>query len=243
MKRHKGVSPKHQGVERLSLWIQNRLRQNPKTKFPPAELLELAKAWIPEGFEGFRIDYDRITAVRVRSPEMESIEAETETRREREREASAERALEQLVSDRPDRRVRGLKQLRHLGAEDLFEWCVMCVDDPEVSVRVAAIEVMRDCEDAEPDMVEPFVDDEDRLLRAAALSFMTKHGERAEDWFRAGLTDPEPHVRVTTARHLDELDSSADRSLFELALYDPNPKVAEAAGKMTEGRGYHVEKW
>ena len=46
VKRHKGVSPKHTGVGRMSLWIQNRLRQNPKAKFSPSE----CSVWPKPGF-------------------------------------------------------------------------------------------------------------------------------------------------------------------------------------------------
>jgi len=49
-----------------------------------------------------------------------------------------------------------------------------------------------------------------------------------------GLTDPETHVRVETARFLDELDPAVHRKLFELALYDPNPKVAEGGEEADE---------
>ena len=243
VKPHKGVSPKHGGVHRLSLWIRNRLHDNPKSKLSPGELLTLAKAWMPEHFEDFQIDVDRIEAIRIQPAVMDSAREQVEARWEHGREQAEEQALGQLLSSRVDHRVRGLKRLHDLGVEDLCEWCAMCVDDPDVEVQAAAIEAMRDCEDVEAEGMEAYVDDDNKLLRAAAVSFLIKHGEDRDAWFRAGLTDPEPHVRVTTAQHLDELDPMKDRSLFELALYDPNAKVAEAAGKFTSGRGYHLERW
>ena len=147
------------------------------------------------------------------------------------------------MSPRPERRVKGLRMLTETDEPELFEWCMMFFDDEAVNVRVAVLETARQSEDPETEMIEALVVDEDKRIRAAAIAFMTKHGLDREEWFRMGLTDPETHVRVVTARYVGELDPAVHRDLFELALYDPNPKVAEVARKMTSGKGYSVESW
>lgn len=153
------------------------------------------------------------------------------------------RILDALKLGRPARRVRGLRKLAAADEPDLFEWCTMFFEDPSVDVRVAVLQAARKCDDPEIELITPLLGDGDKRIRAAAVAFMTRHAEDREEWFRIGLTDPEPHVRLQTARYLDELDADAHRKLLELALYDPNPKVVETAAKVTAGKGYAVEKW
>lgn len=242
VKSHKGVSRKDPGILRLEQWLQNRFKENPKGTFQPAQLLSLARQWVPEHLNKYKIDPDTLHAIRIPEPDSfawrdeESAELPAVTKDE-------ERILEALMSDRPARRVQGFRLLAGSDDPDLFEWCTMFFDDASVDVRVAVIETARQCEDAETELISPLLNDEDKRIRGAAVAFMTRHGEDPTEWFRMGLTDPEPHVRLQTARHLDDLDPDTHRDLFELALYDPNPKVAEMAGKMTEGKGYATQKW
>ena len=242
VKPHNGVSRRDPGILRLQQWIQNRLKENPKATFEPAQLLALARQWVPEHLNKYKIDPNTLHAVRI------PTEPDAFSWTDGKDEATAispdeERILEALMSDRPSRRARGLQLLAASDEPDLFEWCMMFFDDESVDVRVAVLESARQCEDAETEMIAPLLDDGDKRIRGAAVAFMTRHAEDPVAWFRAGLTDPEPHVRLQTARHLDELDPNEQRTLFELALYDPNPKVAEMADKMTAGKGYAVEKW
>lgn len=242
VKPHKGVSRRHPGVQRLEQWIKSRLSDNPRTKFKPSELLVLARQWIPEHLNQYKIDPKTLRATRLPPPEEEP---EWEGAPSPAEEAGPDETLilEALTSSRPSRRVKGLRMLARTDEPELFEWCMMYLDDASVDVRVAVLETARQSEDPEPEMIVAFVEDEDRRIRGAAISFMTKHGDDREEWFRMGLTDPETHVRVVTARHLDELDPEVHKRLFELALYDPNPKVAEVARKMTIGKGYATEAW
>ena len=84
----------------------------------------------------------------------------------------------------------------------------------------------------------------DKAVRAAALEVLGLHGgERAHEWFWKGLTDPEPHVRLGAVKFLDRLDPQAHRDIFETALYDPHPQVAQAAEKLIKGMGYKKMKW
>ena len=53
---------------------------------------------------------------------------------------------------------------------------------------------------------------------------------------------PTDVVRVAAARELLRFDPHRHRRLFELALYDPNPQVADIARKLSAHQGYHVLK-
>ena len=242
VKPHKGVSRRHPGILRLELWIRNRLANNPKATFTPKELLSLAWQWIPEHLSQFKIDPETLRAVRI-PVEAAKVEWPDVSVSEQPVSPDEERIINHLMAKKPSGRIKGLRLLAESEDPDLFEWCVMFFDDPEVEVRVSVLETMRVCEDPETEMIADLVDDEDKRIRAAAIAFMTKHGEDQEAWFRMGLTDPDTHVRVVTTRYLDELDAAVHHSLFELALYDPNPKVQEAAKKMTAGKGYEAEQW
>jgi hypothetical protein len=242
VKPHKGVSRRHPGVQRLEQWIRNRLSDNPRTKFTPSELLVLARQWIPEHLNHYRIDPKTLKATRLPPPE-EAGEWKGALVAAEEAGPDETLILEALTSSRPSRRVKGLRMLAETDEPELFEWCMMYLDDESVDVRVAVLETARQSEDPMPEMIAVFAENVDKRIRAAAISFMTKHGEDREKWFWMGLTDPETHVRVVTAQHIDELDPGVHKKLFELALYDPNPKVAEVARKMTVGKGYATEAW
>ena len=82
-----------------------------------------------------------------------------------------------------------------------------------------------------------------RGLRATAVAGLVHlGGEDAADWCTRGLRDPDDVVRLSTARELARFDPRRRRRLFELALYDPNPRVAEIARKLSAHQGYHVLK-
>jgi len=239
VKHYKGVSKRQEGILRLEAWIKSRIAENPRAKFKPSELLVLARQWVPE-LADYKIDPKTLNAQRI-VPVSESTEDWDE---EEDDEPGIDETfiLDALMSRRPERRVKGLEMLAASEEPELFEWCAMFLDDESTQVRVAAILTARQSEDPEAEMLSEWVDDSDKRVRAAAIGFMTRHGEDRDEWFRMGLTDPETHVRVETARFLDELDPGVHRKLFELALYDPNPKVAEVARKRTSGKGY-AEAW
>ena len=242
VKPHKGVGKRHTGIRRLESWLLEQLKKDPDRKFRDSELLGLMQEWIPDVMGSFRFDPQTHKAYRIpdagepADPEWWETVASSD-------EEVEERILDALMSKRADRRAKGLRMLAETEEPDLFEWCTMFMEDASIEVRVAAADVARQCEDAETDVIETWTEDVDKRVRAAAIGFMTKHGEDREDWFRAGLTDPETHVRVETAKHVGDLDPAVNKALFELALYDPNPKVAEVAKKMTTGKGYTTEVW
>ncbi|MGY8825455.1 MAG: HEAT repeat domain-containing protein [Candidatus Latescibacterota bacterium] len=83
-----------------------------------------------------------------------------------------------------------------------------------------------------------------KRLRAAAIEVLELHGgEIAPEWFWKGLTDPEPHVRLSAVKYLDRLDPKEHRDVFETALYDPHPHIAKVARRLTQGMGYEKIIW
>ena len=234
VKPHRGPPSNHPGIERLSRWVNRRLSSEPRRKLPPTELLELATRWLPECFADVRVAPDRLRAypiaggidVRIESGAVEPDPREDE-------------AARYLTDASPKRRARGLSLLADLPDPDLFDWCVMFLDDEAPSVRLAALRAMLRCEEAETDAVAPLVQSDGKRIRAAALAAMAKFsGGDAPRWFERGLKDPSPCVRVAAARLLERLDPTAHRRLFELALYDPNPDVARIARGLTAGKGF-----
>ena len=239
LKSHKGVGARHPGLLRLSRWVANRITTHPHAIIKTTELLGVARQWLAEYFDGVDIDPERLR-VRRRYPtievEIEPPEAPADRREER--------ALELLEGDNPKRRVRGLAMLAELGEPDLFDWCMMYTADPSPSVRVAALRMMCRCEDGDVAVLRPLAASKDKNVRGAAIAAMARHsGADAAHWFERGLKDPSAGVRLETAGVLEQLDPAANRAIFELALYDPNPNIARRAKKLTAGKGFAKATW
>ena len=244
IKRHKGPGKSHPGILRLSLWVQNRIAVNPTGNLSRQELLGLAQQWLPEYFEGVEVDFEHLRTLPRATPPSTEGESEPSAQQESPDDRREEEALECLESDKAKRRVRGLKMLVELEDPDLFEWCTMFLEDPALQVRVQALKGMRHCEEIEPELIEPLTEAADKTIRAAAIEVMAVHGgEEAQKWFWQGVTDPDPHVRLTTARQLEQLDPKENRDIFEAALYDTNPDIARTAQKLTEGKGFTKLTW
>ena len=250
---HKGVSRRHPGIQRLVTWVRNRVAVNPSARVNQQELLAVAAQWLPEFFDGVQIDYEHLRTLRVRGPrldeddfddgagELHTVADDDETDEGDRRE---DEALNCLLSPKPRRRVRGLGLLAQLQVPDLFDWCTMFLDDDDESVAVAALEALADCDDVNPFIVEDLAEATERRLRAAALEVLARHDEddRAR-WVWAGVTDPEPHVRLALVRHLDHLDPAVHEDVFQAAVNDPNPEIARLARRLTEGRGLSKLAW
>jgi hypothetical protein len=239
VKPYKGVGRRHQGIERLSRWVANRLASQPRTKIQPSELLQLARQWLPEFFEGVEVDPEHLRVHRgVKTIEVEVKPALVEV------DAREEEALDGLVASNPKRRIRGLKLLAEIEDPDLFDWCVMLLDDDSTDVRIAALHTMLCCDEGDAEVLVPFAESGDKRIRAAAMAALVKHsGEDAPRWFEWGLKDPYTCVRLETAAFLSRLDPAEHRSIFELALYDPNPQIVHLAQKLTAGKGYGKGRW
>jgi len=239
LKPYKGVGRRHPGIQRLSRWVNNRLRSARSTRVKPTALLEMAQRWLPEFFENVEIDPESLhVRPRVGAIDVKVDEAAVEP------DPRQDEAIDCLTDARPKRRVRGLSLLADMGDPDLFDWCVMFLGDEAVTVRLAALRAMLQCDDGHPQVIEPLSKSQNKRIRAAAIAALARHaGEDAPRWFKRGLKDPSPCVRLAAARLLDQLDPTEHRRIFELALYDPNPDVARAARKITAGKGYAKLKW
>jgi hypothetical protein len=237
LKPYKGVNKRHPGIDRLSRWVVNRMTSQPNSRIRPTELLGMARRWLPEFFKGVEIDLETMQVRRSVATIEVAVELPQEPTDPREDEA-----LDCLLSDKPTRRARGLVLLAELADPDLLDWCVMFLHD-DVEVQIAALHAMLSCDEVEVDVVLPLVSSEDKAIRAAATAVLARHGgEGAADWFVRGLKDPEPCVRIETARQLDVLDAAEHNEVFELALYDPNPEVRHRAQKLAAGKGL-ASRW
>jgi HEAT repeat protein len=114
----------------------------------------------------------------------------------------------------------------------------MFLGDESDRVKAAAARIMLAAKSIDPEVLVPLVDSRDKIVRAAAIALLAKHeGAKDPEWFELGLRDPEAHVRTATAEQMGVLNPARHRSLFELALYDPNPKVAAQAEKLAAASG------
>ena len=233
LRRHKGVGPRHPGIQRLSEWVIKRLATGARNSVNRTELVDMARRWVPELFEGYVVDAERFKAYRpVKTIEVETVVDDTVSIRETE-------ALECLESPRVKRRVCGLRILAELEDPDLYEWCSMHLEDESEEMQIAALHTMLSCASIEPEAVLPLAESESKRLRAAAIATLAKHADQDKtDWLRLGLTDPETCVRVETARVLPDLDPVQYKSVFSIALHDPNPEVASRAEKLTRGKAF-----
>ena len=241
LKSYKGVSHKHQGVERLSRWVVNRVKSRPHSRVRPGELLHMAQQWLPEFFTAIEVDPENLHVFRrlnVAKTEEEPAPADTTV------DDRTNEALELLDAPKPKSRIRGLTLLAKVDEPALFDWCAMYLDDDSTEVRVTALHMMVECEEGDPEGIEQFADSNDKRIRAAAIAALAKHsGEEAPRWVERGLKDPSACVRLEASALLPLLDPQEHRSVFEIALYDGNPKVAERAKKLTEGKGFGKASW
>jgi hypothetical protein len=235
LKHYKGVKPRAPGLVRLAKWVVNRTTER-KGKYPRArELFEMARRYLPEWLKGCAFDAARARVFRVVNVGRAAVPADAPPARHS---PAEEEALACLEARSPRRRIRGLEILREIGDEDLFEWCLMFLEDESAQVKAAAARIMLAARSIDPEVLVPLVDSGNKIVRAAAVALLAKHEGAADpEWFELGLRDPEAHVRTATAEQMGVLSPAKHRSLFELALYDPNPKVAARAEKLAAGSG------
>ena len=240
LQQHKGIGKTHPGVNRLRRWLDHRVGTYPESQLKKEEVLEAAKQWLPEYFKDNVPVFDRVRRPGKGTP-VDPFDEGEETPEDDQETA---RAYEVFMSEKPNRRARGLAMLEKLGTPDLQEWCLMMLEDEAAPVRVAALNILNRCGDTAVEMIAPLAEAEDKQVRAAAVSVLSRHsGEGCHAWFRAGLTDPEAHVRLTVARQLGDLEPSSSEDLFLLALSDSNPKIVEMAEKLTAGKALKSQIW
>jgi HEAT repeat protein len=234
LKPYKGVSPKHEGIFRLSRWVANRLEIQNRSIIRKTEMLEKARQWLPEYFESVVVDPKSLHA--HHRTRMIDVDIDHDSIATKERECEDE-AIEHLIDERPKRRIKGLSILARVEDPDLFDWCAMLLDDESEEVRVAALHTMLQSDDGDPEIIVPLAQSEDRRVRGAAIAAIAKHsGRSGARWVEFGLKDPSPCVRVATAAVLAHFDPCRHRKIFELALHDPNHDVARRAKALKAGK-------
>ena len=233
-KSYEGISPRHPGIDRLTRWMENRTTSGTGSTIRPDELSQKLQQWLPDFFQGIEITPEDLRFDCF--PEPAEIETTPPSEPVDSREESA---IDDLAAAKPQRRIRGLKRLTRLGNEDLYDWCTLLLSDESLDVRIAALQTIAHCDDGDPEVILPFVDSQDKRIRAAAIAALAKHSvEDAPRWFKQGLKDREACVRLETAALLPTLDVTQHREIFELALYDPNPEIKRLAEKLTVRKGY-----
>ena len=238
LKPYNGVGRRHAGVMRLSGWARKRLDARPTGRIGVKEFLGQARRFVPEFFQDVVIDPDSLHVSR----QHQQLDLELLPSPSPDYAQTEDSALEDLESPKAKQRTRGLRRMAKLGDPDLFEWCTMLLQDESKDVRIAALQTMLDCEAAEADVVIPFVEDEDKRIRAAAIAVAGKHDdEDRQKWIEFGLRDPAPCVRIAAASVLDAVEPAGNRLAFELALYDSNPAVRRFARKVAAGKGFSLE--
>lgn len=231
---YESISPHHPGINRLSRWVENRMKAGTDSAIRPKELSQKLQQWLPNFFRGvkltpkdLRIDY---------FPELAEFETESSLEPVDSRKDSA---LDALTDAKPKRRIRGLELLAQLEHEDLYDWCTLLLSDESVEVRITALQTIVHCDDGDPEVILPFAESRNKRIRAAAIAALAKHSaEDAPRWFERGLKDRDACVRLETASLLPTLDVTQHQGIFELALYDPNPAIKQLAEKLTVGKGY-----
>jgi hypothetical protein len=249
---HRGVRRRDPGVLRLAKWIQEQIARNPSRQISEFEVAEVASHWLPEFFRGVAVDPARMRSLRFRGSATGDLTTLIPSARDdvsttlHENSAVESEALLCLASDKPRRRIRGLRLLSSIASPgDLVDWCLMLLDDEDVEVAVAALQNLAcHCEQVDRSLVEELTSDQDRRLRAAALEVLAVHDpQETGRWLWQGLSDPEAHVRMRLVRHLDRLDPALHPDVFHTALTDPNPEIARLARRRSEGRGIHMPAW
>jgi hypothetical protein len=241
---HRGVSRRHPGILRFSAWIVHRLSNRPNSHITTREMLAKCRQWLPDYFADLEIDPTdlrrqprrrfSVAEIQVGGTELPKVDA------------CINEALATLDAGSVKQRVKALAKLAELGKEDLFDWCVLLLDDEARGVRLAALATLLHCPSGDAEMLIDLADDPDKMIRAAAIAALAHHDvPNRSTWLRQGLTDPAPCVRLATAAQLEDVDPAipAFHAIFELALYDPNPQVRRRAGRLTRGKGYAVQAW
>jgi len=234
LRKHKGVGWRHSGIQRMASWAVHRYAERPNSRISDKELLSKARQWLPEYFENVVIDPDRLSVSRRYHAVTVDVDAGLEKADERE-----EEALGHLDRNKSEDRIKGLRLLAEMEDPDLFDWCLLCLEDPSVNLQATALHLMTQCNDVDVDSILPFVESGSKRVRGAALRVLAHHDrENTERWMRMGLSDSAPCVRVETSHGLKELDPEEHREVFLLALHDPNPDIVKRAGKLAKGKGF-----
>lgn len=233
---HNGVSQNHWGVVRLAHWMNNRMQSGTGNRIDRHEFFTKGKQWLPTFFD--RIPFSP-EVLRIQHLQNDTIAVSVLDPDTQEKPAQAvkvdvhyDKAIADISDQDPKRRIRGLQFLEKIGTEDLFDWCVLHLEDESVDVICNALRTMQRYDDGYIAPILPHAKSMNKRIRASALAALAKHAsDDAERWFERGLKDPEACVRMEVARLLPMLDRIEHRTLFDIARHDPNPAVKRSAKK------------
>ena len=227
LQQSKGVNPSHPALIRLWRWQQNRITCQPERRSDSKEFLKKAEQWLPEFFQDTNVELVKLDSSHLRPKVKPEIPVHETPKVD-----PCEKTLGCLESSNPKHRAHGLKRLAEIGVADLFDWCLMFLEDESREVRIAALQGIIHCDEIDRAPLAPLAESTDVSIRAAALAVLARHGGGgAARWFELGLKDPSACVRLETVALMGRLDRDTHRSLFELALHDPNPSVVRFARK------------
>ena len=232
---HNGVSRNHWGVVRLAHWMNNRMKSGTGNRIDWHEFFEKGRQWLPAFFDKIPFSPERFPIQHLQNDTI-AVRVCLETREKplqpSKVDTSYDKAMADISDENPKRRMRGLRSLEKLGTEELFDWCVLHLEDESVDVVCNALRVMCRCDDGYVAPILPHAESKNRRIRAGALAALAKHDlDDPERWFERGLKDPATCVRMEVARLLPKLDRIACQELFDIARHDPNPVVKRLAKK------------
>ncbi len=233
---HNGVSQSHWGVVRLAHWMNNRMQSGTGNRIDRQEFFTKGKQWLPTCFdkipfspEVLPIQHLQNDTIAVRVLHPDSREKPVQPVKV---DVHYTKAIADISDPTPKRRVRGLQSLEKIGTEDLFDWCVLHLEDESVDVICNALRIMQRCDEGYIAPILGYAESKNKRIRASALAALAKHAsDDAERWFERGLKDSEACVRMEVARLLPMLNRIEYQTLFDIARHDPNPAVKRSAKK------------
>ena len=233
---HNGVSQNHWGIVRLAHWMDNRMRSGTGRRIDWQEFFMKGKQWLPGFFDEMLSNPEILPIQHLQNDTIAVHVLYPATSEESHQPAKADahymKAIVDISDQNPKRRIRGLRGLEKVGTEELFDWCVLHLEDTSVDVVCNALRIMQRCDDGYVAPLLPYARSKDRRVRAGALAALAKHdSDDPERWFERGLKDPAACVRMEVARLLPLLDRIEYQNLYDIARHDPNPAVKQSAKK------------
>ena len=233
---HNGVSQNHWGIVRLAHWMDNRMRSGTGNHIDRQEFFAKGRQWLPAFFDkipfspqGLPIRHLQNDTVAVR---VLYTDTQAELRQALKVDPRYTKAMTDISDENPKRRIRGLQFLEKTGADELFDWCALHLEDAAIDVVCNALRIMCRCDEGYIAPILPHAEAPNKRIRAGALAALAKHDlDDAERWFERGLKDPAACVRTEVAKLLPTLDRTKHQTLFDIARHDPNPAVKRCTKK------------
>ena len=233
---HNGVSRNHWGIVRLAHWMNNRMVSGTGKRIDRQEFFTRGKQWLPAFFDKIPFSPEALPIQHVQNDTIVIRTLPPDLQEESLQPAKVDgrysKAIADISDQNPKRRVRGLQFLEKSGTEDLFDWCVLHLEDESIDVVCNALRIMIRCDEGYVAPILLHAESKNKRVRAGALAALAKHtSDDPGRWFERGLKDPAVCVRMEVARLLPMLDRIEHRDLFDIARHDPNSTVKRSAQK------------